>query len=227
MATAAEIKAKIEKAKSNKFLPEPMRAKIVSKYEAELAELEKTPARKQRPDQVETKDGMMLFRKDPELKEHIFYDKKGVGYECLGYKEKLDDCVFLNLETKKEVVGCVDGFYYENPVKKAKKPSKKKPTIKEIIKMQEEGKLNIGDSLKKAYKIEGYAEYEGKVFEEIEKQADMTRSDAQGVAMSYVEHITKNLNKKISPAITASQILEKSEVKPTKEKSKKEEKMIN
>jgi hypothetical protein len=69
---------------------------------------------------VKTKDGVELEKRTNKHKGHIFYDEKGVGYECLGYFPKLDDCVYMNLKTKKEVVGCMDGFFYNNPTLKKK-----------------------------------------------------------------------------------------------------------
>ncbi len=69
---------------------------------------------------VKTKDGVELEKRSNKHKGHIFYDEKGVGYECLGYFPKLDECVYMNLKTKKEVVGCMDGFFYNNPTLKKK-----------------------------------------------------------------------------------------------------------
>jgi hypothetical protein len=69
---------------------------------------------------VKTKDGVELEKRSNKHKGHIFYDEQGVGYECLGYFPKLDECVYMNLKTKKEVVGCMDGFFYNNPTLKKK-----------------------------------------------------------------------------------------------------------
>lgn len=69
------------------------------------------------PDVVFTKDGIKVNRKSDKNKGHIFYDEDGNGFKCLGYNPKLDDCVYLNLQNNKEVVGCVKGFYYNNPKK--------------------------------------------------------------------------------------------------------------
>jgi len=64
---------------------------------------------------VTTKDGVKVIKGTNDYKGHIFYDENGGMYECLGYFPKLDDCKYLNLQTRKEVVGCMDGFYFSNP----------------------------------------------------------------------------------------------------------------
>lgn len=63
-----------------------------------------------------TKDGVEVDSSSDKYKGHIFYDEDGVGYKCLGYEKKLGDCVYLNLKTNQEVVGCMDGFYYNKPI---------------------------------------------------------------------------------------------------------------
>jgi len=67
---------------------------------------------------VRTKDGVEVEKGNSKYKGHIFYDDEGQGYECLGYFPKLDDCVYRNTKTKVEVVGCMDGFYFNKPKKK-------------------------------------------------------------------------------------------------------------
>ena len=84
------------------------------KYEKTIGKVGKTYVPNV-PDVVQTKDGVSVNRKSDENKGHIFYDENGNGFKCMGYNAKLDDCVFLNLQTNKEVVGCVKGFYYNNP----------------------------------------------------------------------------------------------------------------
>lgn len=64
---------------------------------------------------VFTKDGVELNKGTQEYKGHVFYDENGKGYECLGYFPKLDDCVYKDIETGNEVIGCMDGFYFNNP----------------------------------------------------------------------------------------------------------------
>jgi predicted ABC-type ATPase len=66
---------------------------------------------------ISTKDGVKVEKRSNKHKGHIFFDEEGGKYQCLGYFPKLDDCVYLNLQNKKEVVGCMDGFYYNNPTK--------------------------------------------------------------------------------------------------------------
>lgn len=68
-----------------------------------------------------TKDGVTVERASDKYKGHIFYDADGTGYKCLGYNPKLDDCIYRNLKTNVEVVGCMDGFYFNKPVVKHKK----------------------------------------------------------------------------------------------------------
>ena len=70
-------------------------------------------------DEIYTKDGVKLNRKSDKNKGHIFYDESGNKFKCLGHNEKLDDCVYLNMQTQKEVVGCLKGFYYNNPLQMA------------------------------------------------------------------------------------------------------------
>ncbi|MEI7960732.1 MAG: hypothetical protein WCI04_00190 [archaeon] len=69
---------------------------------------------------VFTKDGVEVEKGTNKYKGHIFYDEDGGKYKCLGYFPKLDDCVYENLQTGKEVVGCMDGFYFKDPKKFAK-----------------------------------------------------------------------------------------------------------
>lgn len=64
---------------------------------------------------IKTRDGIPVEKDSNKYKGHIFYDENGVGYRCLGYNEKLKDCVYKNLQTNVQVVGCMDGFYYNNP----------------------------------------------------------------------------------------------------------------
>ena len=65
---------------------------------------------------VFTKDGVEVEKGTDKYKGHIFYHSDGVGYMCLGYFPNLDDCMYRNMETGTEVVGCMDGFYYNNPM---------------------------------------------------------------------------------------------------------------
>ena len=67
---------------------------------------------------VKTKDGVELHKASNEYKGHIFYDENGGKYKCLGYFPKLEDCVYLDIQTGNEVVGCMSGFYYNDPTKK-------------------------------------------------------------------------------------------------------------
>lgn len=67
---------------------------------------------------VITKDGVTVKKASNEYKGHIFYDEHGNQFKCLGYYPKLEECVYLDLQTGNEVVGCMDGFYYNNPTKK-------------------------------------------------------------------------------------------------------------
>jgi len=71
-----------------------------------------------------TKDGVTVERASDKYKGHIFYDADGTGYKCLGYNPKLDDCVYRNLKTNVEVVGCMEGFYFNNPVKSLSEKTK-------------------------------------------------------------------------------------------------------
>ena len=68
---------------------------------------------------VFTKDGVEVEKHSNKYIGHIFYDEVGNGYECLGYSPKLQDCVYRNVNTGIPVVGCVTGFYYNDPTKKA------------------------------------------------------------------------------------------------------------
>ena len=68
---------------------------------------------------VFTKDGVEVEKGTNKYKGHIFYDEDGGKYKCLGYFPKLDDCVYENLQTGKEVVGCMDGFYFKDPTEKS------------------------------------------------------------------------------------------------------------
>jgi hypothetical protein len=67
---------------------------------------------------VLTKDGVKVEKRSNKYKGHIFYDEKGGSYQCLGFYPKFDECVYLDLQTGKHVVGCMDGFYFSNPIKK-------------------------------------------------------------------------------------------------------------
>jgi len=69
---------------------------------------------------VYTKDGVPVNRRSNEHKDHVFYHEDGTKYKCLGYSEKLDDCVFQTIPEGTKVVGCVKGFYYNDPTKPKK-----------------------------------------------------------------------------------------------------------
>ena len=75
---------------------------------------------------VLSKDKVALNRNSNEYVGHTFYDSNGIGYVCMGYSEKFKECVFLNTATLKEVVGCMDAFYYSYP------------TIKELLFVEKE-----------------------------------------------------------------------------------------
>lgn len=64
---------------------------------------------------VKTKDGVQVDVASEENKRHIFYDKDGNKFKCLGYHAKSKDCLFLNLKTKKKYHDCVKGYYYNDP----------------------------------------------------------------------------------------------------------------
>lgn len=66
---------------------------------------------------VLTKDGIEVEKGTQKYKGHVFFDEKGGKYTCMGYFPKLDDCVYMNEQTKLEVTGCMDGFYFNNPTK--------------------------------------------------------------------------------------------------------------
>ena len=89
-------------------------------YESKMKNFEKADVKMARGGIVKTKDGVEVRKGSHEYTGHVFYDEKGVGYECLGYFPKLDDCMYKNLETGNEVVGCMDGFYFKNPTVKTK-----------------------------------------------------------------------------------------------------------
>jgi hypothetical protein len=67
-----------------------------------------------------TKDGVKVEKGTDKYKGHIFYEEDGSAYRCLGYFPKIDDCVYENVESGNKIVGCMDGFYFNNPNKKAK-----------------------------------------------------------------------------------------------------------
>lgn len=69
-----------------------------------------------------TKDGVKVEKGTDKYKGHIFYEEDGTAFECLGYFPKLDDCIYREVETGRDVVGCMDGFYFNKPTaaKKAK-----------------------------------------------------------------------------------------------------------
>ena len=66
-----------------------------------------------------SKDGVELEKRSNKYKGHIFYCEKGIGFKCLGFNPKLDECTYKNMETGVEVSGCVSGFYFSNPLKKS------------------------------------------------------------------------------------------------------------
>lgn len=62
---------------------------------------------------VTTKDGFDIKKKSNEHKGHIFYSPNDdTEFLCLGFDEKIDDCFYINLDTKDVVVGCADGFRF-------------------------------------------------------------------------------------------------------------------
>lgn len=67
------------------------------------------------PKTVFTKDGVEVEEHSDKYIGHIFYDADGGKYRCIGYFPKLDDCVYLDLQKDIEVVGCMDGFYFNDP----------------------------------------------------------------------------------------------------------------
>lgn len=69
-----------------------------------------------------------------------------------------------------------------------------------------------------------YSDYEGEVFEELEEQGELTRSDAQGMAMPYETFIEEQMEAGKTPKQTAIAILNKSTVKESKSSPKKESK---
>lgn len=83
---------------------------------------------------VFTKDGVEVEKGSDKYKDHVFYDETGIGYKCLGYFPKLDDCVYINLKTKLEVIGCMDGFFWSDPTKKKKPTKSDKEYAKEVAK---------------------------------------------------------------------------------------------
>ncbi len=68
---------------------------------------------------VFTKDGVEVKKASNKYRGHVFFDADGLQYKCLGYFPKLGDCVYLNIKTNTEVVGCMDGFYFNDPTKMA------------------------------------------------------------------------------------------------------------
>ena len=67
------------------------------------------------PKTVFTKDGVEVEEHSDKYKGHIFYDADGGKYRCIGYLPRIDDCVYLDLQKDIEVVGCMDGFYFNDP----------------------------------------------------------------------------------------------------------------
>lgn len=107
-------------------------------YDKTPSVLKSKKSSKTKGDTVFTKDGIEVETGNNKYKGHVFYDEKGGKYTCLGYNEKLEDCVYMNEQTGKEVVGCMDGFYFNDPTKDKKdKPADEmdcdeaKETIKE------------------------------------------------------------------------------------------------
>lgn len=64
---------------------------------------------------VTTKDGVVVEKGTDKYKGHIFFDEDGGKYVCLGYNPKLEDCEYTNVQTGFTVVGCMTGFYFNDP----------------------------------------------------------------------------------------------------------------
>lgn len=114
---------------------------------------------------VFTKDGVEVEKGTNKYKGHIFYDEDGGKYKCLGYFPKLDDCVYENLQTGKEVVGCMDGFYFKDPTKKYAKGSTVKvlDTISFSIGEGSKRKTHNLSDFRKAKKMVSENQLNGKV----------------------------------------------------------------
>src|ERR1017187_6913872 len=69
---------------------------------------------------VFTKDGVELEKQSNKYKGRTFYDENGGAYKCKGYSKRLGDCIYTDMQKNIDVVGCVSGFYYKNPIKKMK-----------------------------------------------------------------------------------------------------------
>ena len=66
---------------------------------------------------VFTKDGVKLEKRSNKYKGHIFYCELGNKFRCKGFEPRFGDCVYEDLQTGNDVVGCVDGFYFNNPLR--------------------------------------------------------------------------------------------------------------
>ena len=119
-----------------------------------------------------TKDGVKVAKGSNKYKGHVFYDEKGVGYKCLGFFPEIDDCMYKNLSTGNEVIGCMKGFYFNNPVKKEHGGSAKYEKggtmrlFSRYYKLIYDNGLAIGTYLMDGSKIIGYAEKDKKLFVE-------------------------------------------------------------
>lgn len=77
--------------------------------------------KKEKPDKVKTRDGHEFDRKDPKTIGKTFFSEDGQEWECKGYDEKVDDCLFEKKGDGKQVFSCLESMYVSDPVKKREK----------------------------------------------------------------------------------------------------------
>jgi len=129
---------------------------------------------------VFTKDGVSINPKSDEHKDHIFYDKDGNEFKCLGYDEKIQECWFLNVSTGDKVSGCAKGFWYNKPVTKTISPedlaAKLLAETKRINKLKQERNRSRKGSEKR-----------NKLVDQIQKdeiELEKLRAEVEGAKMS-------------------------------------------
>ncbi len=141
---------------------------------------------------VTTKDGVEVEKGAgaDKYKDHIFFDENGGKYECLGYFPQLEDCVYKNLTTGEKVVGCMSGFYFNDPTATA--------TVPNQIPNNYEGKTTeqVWDEWTPEQRLHFLNDHRG-----IVKEEDKV-GFSDGIIKTYSESLFINLDDRFRSALT-------------------------
>lgn len=204
--TKTEIDTKIadlKKRSQNKSLP----ASAVKALEKMIADLEK-----QEPEKEERQPDMMNAYEDSVID---YIEKLGVTGDVKSIVSDHKNMVKAGYssdkpakETARAIYGVVTAKAKVTPKLGVKKATPAKKTKKDFSKTVKES----------------FVEFEGKVFEAMEDEGEMTRSDAQGVAEAHSDFIGRQFDMGTTPLATAKAVLKKALVKEPDAKKEKDSK---